>query len=193
MTDEPTTYHNLLELLESNGTEATAYQFGRSLYKYTACGPWIVFLLADGSRVYYEDKRANETDWFAQCVGIQIGSIVEGSDVEVDSEPLMFPFTEEQFDATVKAVDDEADFYWKRDNSTWYSVRDASGAALFFCQWIAWNDEPDCGCEESQKDLAKAAGEIVNSYEGIITEDMTLPIPNTEFFVRFEETPDITF
>lgn len=202
MTEEPTTYNNLLELLVSNGTEATAYQFGRSLYKYTACGPWIQFLLADDTSVYYESEKANETDWFDQCVGIRIGSIVEGSDVEIDEEPLMFPFTEEQLDATVKGINEAADFYWKRDNSTYYSVFNAAGERLLYCQWIAWDDAPtyeDTGEEDFTDEQAKAlafqAGQTVFDNPGhpIDEESAATPIPGTEFFVREEPVPDISF
>lgn len=48
-----TVYNNLKELLDSHGYESP-YQFGRSLYKYTDCGPWTVFLTPDGEKVYYK-------------------------------------------------------------------------------------------------------------------------------------------
>ena len=70
--------------------------------------------------VYYESDEANT---LTECAGIKMGSIVEGSEAYVDRDPLMFPFTGEEFDAYVKSINDEACFCWNRDNLDHYMVR----------------------------------------------------------------------
>ena len=44
--------------------------------------------------------------------GIQLGSIVEGEDVEVNADPLYFPFTLDEYQETVKFVEDEVERIW---------------------------------------------------------------------------------
>jgi len=247
---EAKTYQNLNELLEAHGAE-TPYRFGRSLYKYTDCGPWTVFILEDAAakdevqdiviacdpktqkatlesgsldedlkmvlcldddpvaskwswkkycaeldkfikkhpdvpggkmsitkksiarrwirverripakteEVYYEDNK--EFD-LSRCVGIKVGSIVEGSDVEVGPETLMFPFTEEQFDKTVEGINDECSFYWERDNSKWYCVRDKGGDSFPFQEtWgeVKWESEtPPARVKKAAEKWANAGG-----------------------------------
>lgn len=70
--------------------------------------------------VYYESDEANT---LTECAGIKMGSIVEGSEAYVDRDPMMFPFTGEEFDAYVREINDEASAYWERDNLDHYSVR----------------------------------------------------------------------
>jgi hypothetical protein len=119
-------FNNLKELLDFNGFESP-YQFGRMLYKYTDCGPWTVFIAPKGKEIYYEDKLAQEK--IPKCVGIKIGSIVEGSDVEVDPITLKFPFSKEDLDKAVKEINATCSFYWERDNSDWFKLR-YSGAKV---------------------------------------------------------------
>jgi len=83
--------------------------------------------------VYYEDKAANED--IPNCIGIKVGSIVEGSEADVDREPLYFPFTGDEFDKLVKGIDDEAGFYWKRDNLDTFIVESKSGTHWFDYGW----------------------------------------------------------
>ena len=180
-----TTYHNLPELLENRGFE-TPYSWGRALYKWVDCGPWVSFITEtapkktiresaviakrnnmpvllnpgkiteafrnflcfepDGTHEEHKAKTdfaeylamvqkyvakrmknpnnrqitvktgarwimahtettipathinhyyADPDDFdLVTCIGIKIGSIVEGSDVEVGPETLLFPITE---------------------------------------------------------------------------------------------------
>jgi hypothetical protein len=74
--------------------------WSKSVYKGTDCGAWLT----------------------VNCQSVTVGSIVEGSDVEIDPITLDWPFTESQFWAALEAIELEADFYWKRDNSTWFYV-----------------------------------------------------------------------
>lgn len=84
------------------------------------------------------ERRGQELDWGDRCIGIAIGSIVEGSDVEVGPEYLAFPFTDEQLDEVVKGINDEGSFYWERDNSRWYVLQHDGGAVAGI--HIAWDD-----------------------------------------------------
>lgn len=118
-----TTYHNIKELLAAHDAE-NFWRFGRNLYKYTGCGPWVKLILTEERSMYYEDKGADDPSALddPDIIGIEIGSIVEGSEVEVGPYFLRFPFAEEQFEEAVKNVDDEAHFYWQRDNIHEYYV-----------------------------------------------------------------------
>lgn len=118
--DPDSTYFSLADFLAKRGHE-TPWNFGRALYKYTDCGPWTSFVVPGfGKRgqVYYEDKTAAEQGaaWWPQCVGLQIGSIVEGSDAEVQPETLLWPFTDAQLDRTVENINSEASMLWDEAN-----------------------------------------------------------------------------
>jgi hypothetical protein len=115
---------NLLDLLKLEAWDSP-HALGRSLYKYTDCGPWASFSLpGKADSIYYGDDKARKgwRKWARRCSGINIGSIVEGSDVNVGPTHLSFPFTKDEFWAAVKAINDEAAFYWKRDNSRNYAL-----------------------------------------------------------------------
>ena len=154
----PTTFDNLGQLLDHFGAE-TPYQLGRSLYKATDCGPWITFV-CEGSpnldappgpvHVYYEDRAADlPADQFerfhGRCTAVMVGSIVEGSDVEVGPEILSFPFTSDQFDQEVQAINDEAVFCWNRDNGlhgVWHhNVTNEEHHFLYTWGDIVWADD----------------------------------------------------
>lgn len=82
---------NVRELLESQGLSGeTPYRWARALYKYIDCGP---------SDIYYSDIRT-------------LGTIVEGSDVELGPYTFRFPFDPDSFGKTVE----------RRDNSRWFSL-----------------------------------------------------------------------
>ena len=71
---------------------------------------------------YYEDFGRDKdgkphTFDYSRCIGIKVGSIVEGSDVEIGPRELLFPFSGKDLDAAIQGIDDEASFYWDRDNS----------------------------------------------------------------------------
>ena len=68
----------------------------KAIYKYTDCGAWVEFLP--------ENK------------GIKMGSIVEGSDVEIPGRDLLFPFTEDDWDEFVGTLEEEADHEWRMAN-----------------------------------------------------------------------------
>jgi len=117
-----TTYHNLSELLNGEGLgDGSPGAFGRSIYKYTDCGPWVSFLVPGAwlGRVYYTERAAygwGPRLWGARCTGISVGSIVEGSDAEVGPVRLYFPFTNEQLWDAVQEINDEACAFWDEAN-----------------------------------------------------------------------------
>ena len=64
--------------------------------------------------VYYEDESASRP--IANCIGVKVGSIVEGSDVEIGPEEMLFPFDSSDFWKMVENINEEACFYWKERN-----------------------------------------------------------------------------
>lgn len=65
-------------------------QAQKYVYKYTDCGAWIEF----------------EPD------GIKLGSIVEGADFGTWIYPLKYPFTKDDYNARIAAIEEEADLIW---------------------------------------------------------------------------------
>jgi hypothetical protein len=111
------TYKNATELCNDHGAD-NFWRFGRTLYKYTDCGPWTRLVLTEDRSIYYGAKGADDPSLLLDddIIGIEIGSIVEGSEVEIGPILLRFPFTSNKLYAMVKEINDEASFYWKRDN-----------------------------------------------------------------------------
>lgn len=70
--------------------EETIASIDRRVYKDTACGAWVQEI--DG--------------------GIEIGSIVEGTDECAETQQLLYPFSGEAFDAAVKLVEEDVDRIW---------------------------------------------------------------------------------
>jgi len=62
----------------------------RRVFKETECGAWI---------------EVTET-------GVKLGSIVEGSDVEIEASFLSFPFTSDDYDDAIQYVEGEAEREW---------------------------------------------------------------------------------
>jgi hypothetical protein len=65
-----------------------------SIYKYTDCGAWIEI---------FPDR-------------VRLGSIVEGSDFDTATYTLSFPFTIQEFNETIIAIEEEANFLWCEAN-----------------------------------------------------------------------------
>lgn len=73
---------------------ATEEMIKRNVYNYTDCGAWIA--IDEG--------------------GIRLGSIVEGSDVEIEADYLAYPFTEAQYRQAEAWVEAEAEAAWNEAN-----------------------------------------------------------------------------
>ena len=99
------------------------YSFYRGIYKSVACGPMIGFRI-NGRWIYGSELPNTPVEELKGTVdGIWVKSIVEGSDVELDG----YNFDADTFDPkafweAVTGVNEEARFYWERDNSTWVDV-----------------------------------------------------------------------
>jgi len=135
------------KLLKSFGSD-NLYQFGRSLYKAIECGPWTTAVLRDGSEVYYEDTPPVGFDPL-NVTALMIGSIVEGSDVEVGPIALTFPFSEEEFNDAVESINDEAKFHWYRDNSefAWHLFRFDEGVETLVDVFVTCEGQDVMGCD----------------------------------------------
>ena len=70
-----------------------------SVYHYTGCGAWFHWV------------KLNR-----RVVGVDLGTIVEGSDAEVHTTPLMFPFTSTDWERTIEYVEAEAEALWNEAN-----------------------------------------------------------------------------
>jgi hypothetical protein len=90
----------MAELLTKELGRDTPEGWAKSVYKSTPCGAWIK----------------------VGCDYVELGSIVEGSDVEIDPITLNWPFYAEEFWQALEEINDEAEFYWERDNSEWFYV-----------------------------------------------------------------------
>lgn len=121
--------------------------------------------------VYYESDEANT---LTECAGIKMGSIVEGSEAYVDREPMMFPFTTAEFDSYVKSIDDEADFFWKRDNLDHYRVM--QGKKEYYIT-AGWGEEL-----KLPKKLREAVTAFLQNNE--LEEGPTITIPDTKIEIE---------
>lgn len=109
------------------------HEFGRCLYKYTDCGPWVTAVLPDGREVYYDDKEAWELPMDTEVKCIRVGSIVEGSDVYVGPYDVEDP---KEFSKTVKDIDEECTFFWRRDNLDHFRlIRAGEVIGYITCGW----------------------------------------------------------
>jgi hypothetical protein len=245
--------NNLTEFLAERGFE-TPYSWGRAMYKYVDCGPWVSFIMEDAPaithsctaiveerngepyltnykrmnssflsflafsddgtvrspttwgdyqallenyigdktkhdsrkiklqkrggvlfistvieepakthEVYYEDDEVETFD-HARCIGVKVGSIVEGSDVEIEPYPFIFPFPMKEFDDGVDEINKQAEYYWHRDNSAFYYIQGDHSADLVET-WGAYKWSEDEGDKLPEKDK-KMLEEFVCTYMG---------------------------
>jgi hypothetical protein len=111
---------------------------------------------------YYEGTQVDPDD----IIGIRLGSIVEGSDVSCDTVELMFPFDTQSLEDALEGINQQAKFYWERDNSHWYIVKNEEGETFTFHEtWgdIQWDRNPP-------ENVQRAAQNFVNG-DGMYNED----------------------
>jgi hypothetical protein len=186
---EPRIVNTIDEFLVEMGAE-TLFMAGRSLYKGVDCGPWTSFpmdteLLYNSKGVengvewekstmvdsiYYEDRLAKDTprDFLDHIKGVKVGSIVEGSDVEIDGFELEFPFDMNKFWEKVEEVDKEASFYWDRDNNQF--LKATKGQKEFFFKIscfgeIGWETVPKTS-KKLRETIESHQEELVNIEDG---------------------------
>lgn len=90
--------------------------------------------------------------------GISVSSIVEGSDAEVPAIRFYLDdFTEEKFWEAVDEVNEEACQLWKRDNTSWFVIRDENEDWTGNAHWtefdseLTWEDSGELTQEEKQE------------------------------------------
>ena len=122
MEDAAIAQHNgacMQAIIESHDA-ANLSDLYRTIYKYTPCGPWMQVRLRDG-RVLGNTVFDEVTD-LGEVVGVLLGSIVEGSDAEVEADWLYFDdcdtpeIAAQDFVMTLEWVDGEALEYWTTAN-----------------------------------------------------------------------------
>jgi hypothetical protein len=176
----------------------------KRIYKGTDCGASISVCTPDGK------WHHNGGDWtgIKEITGFTIQTIVEGSDVEINSSTFELPVTVAEVEAWMDDMEKQASFYWERDNSTHYLIQKGDDDVLRF-RMEAWDDEPkdvwlidtDTVAPEHIA-LAKKAveaywaeGNELDLGNGMrkVSTDVRIPVPGTGYTVREEETPDITY
>lgn len=81
---------------EDTSESEMRWHIERMLYKTTYCGAWI-------------NMETNK--------GIEIGSIVEGSDIEIVGNYLAYPFKEEELEKVIEHINAEACEEWEIANN----------------------------------------------------------------------------
>jgi len=156
-------------------------------------------LPATSRYVYYEDDEANTDTLKLQdsCIGIEVGSIVEGSDVEIEPRTFIFPFDDASYDNGLEDLAEEVNFYWKRDNALYYSVSNIGGEGAIYCQWITFDSEPTGSFSDDQLELAVAAGNTLQDDDIKFTDVQgwaSKEVPGFPgWYVTEEETPDYVY
>ena len=144
MTTTKTLTDLITELCSDN---YTLHGFYRAVYKAVECGPSIGFRIRrkDGKskRFYCDDLRqlpeiADMEKNHMAVTGIHVSSIVENSDVEIPGDWIEHKAgveapTVADFWRLVEEVNEEADFYWQRDNTRHFIFSD--GSKNVPCKW----------------------------------------------------------
>jgi hypothetical protein len=95
---------------------------------------------AEELEVYYEKVWEDQQVTNENCLGIKIGSIVEGSDFYSGPFVHYFPFAIKDFERSVEYMESETEFYWERDNSAWYHVRRKDEHSDQYSAHEVWGD-----------------------------------------------------
>ena len=114
--------------------------------------------------VYYEDTDASTgtLEYADKCVGVTVGSIVEGCDFDAPPFTLYFPFTNEQYEKELDGLESYVDAAWKHCNSTFYKV--VKGEESLWCVWTQFDENPEGNFDEEDwvaLEIAIAAGKLL--------------------------------
>ncbi len=94
---------NLIDLAHHVGASSIPEQIGRKLHTYTDCAPWTMFYFPDKVALHYLDPLPSDLDLLS-CEAVKVhASLKCGAELETD--PLMFPFTGDEFDQAVADLD----------------------------------------------------------------------------------------
>lgn len=94
----------------------TPSAFAQEAYDRTPCGVSTTFIHANGGEVCGADLTPEQdtSEWATRyCVGVKFGAIVEGSDAEFDTSPLMFPFTDKELAEAWDYLEEQTDDAWE--------------------------------------------------------------------------------
>ena len=103
-------------------------QFARHIYKASQSGATVLFGIDDktvvASDLVIDDEiKALRDFWLhTNFTGIGVCGYVEGSDVDLEPIWLSDSFTRDQFYEALNETDEEASFYWHRDNENNFIV-----------------------------------------------------------------------
>lgn len=131
----------------------------------------------------------NGDDWSgldpAVITGFTIQTIVEGSEVTVDSDRFEFPVPAAAVRDWLEEMEAQAAFYWKRDNGLWYAVTDTHGADLGLAVDV-WGDLEVEAAEPWPEPLRVAiqAARAAGAHEEPVPELPGATTPKEAFTVR---------
>ena len=136
------------------------YSFYRSVYNGTACGPTIGMRFKGSDETIYNRDLPREES-VPEIEFISVSSIVEGSDVEIDARIVD---RAESFWGVLVEVDEEAKFYWERDNSVFLILAHETKEDIFVSQSAATEEY-----SSTNQDLALAQVAISAYLDGETT------------------------
>jgi len=115
--------------------------------------------------VWCDDLPEGKTARDERPLGIAVSSIVEGSDVELETRKIETTFSQSDFDKALEGLKHEVDFYWRRDNTTNIMVEQIDSAPTIpmhkhanigFVSWTEWDEHPHFYPEEQFPEALKA-------------------------------------
>lgn len=106
--------------------------------------------LHDNSRWLHNGDKWEVTKR-TNLLGFTIQTIVEGSDVTIDSEEFVVPVSTQEVDDWIQEMEAQASFYWNRDNLTHWKLTDPNGKEYFFDSGWGENKWHDEGVPETVK------------------------------------------
>lgn len=105
-------------------------RFAKACYKGSKCGVSVGFVIDNPDNIVWDTDKLYDYGRFGPWalwhehtfLGICVSGYVEGSDVEM--EPVYFEedVSSDIWFQTIEEIDNEAEFYWIRDNSDWFYV-----------------------------------------------------------------------
>jgi hypothetical protein len=170
--EQPQVIENLEQLLSKFGlTLDEVNLFNKYLYKGTDCGASVSIQTPDG--VWHH----NGDDWtgITEAIAFTIQTIVEGSDLTVDSESFTFPVSIKTIDDWCSYMEEQAERIWEQANCEHYfiSLGEETVGAIKIYQGNAsvepWNENSNLPIEE----LAVIAADQCNSRD--YPESIELP------------------
>jgi len=110
--DPNVSYESVSQLFAEHGAN-TPTEYAREAYDRTECGVWTSFVTADETIPSADLTPQQDTaEWAARhVVGVQHGTIVEGSDAEFEADPCMFPFSDEDLADAWQYCEDQVSDY----------------------------------------------------------------------------------